>query len=95
MSTRFGPKDRHCCRTSRWDELGTVSIAGADFAFAPVHAVNSVFDSCGASQNEDPAQTGPAAVTMKVEQDESGWPTLRLVQPTGEEILLEKCRDCQ
>ena len=29
------------------------------------------------------------------ECDAAGWPMLRLRLPSGEELLLEKCRDCE
>lgn len=85
----------NCFRTTRWEELGTVSIAGSDFTFTATQATYSVLDSCGESTfiNADPGE--PATLSLTPEQDETGWPLLRLSLPSGEELLLEKCRDCE
>jgi len=84
-----------CIRTTRWKELGTVSIAGSDFTFSPTRAINSIMDSCGESAYVDPAPAETVTLTVTPEQDQTGWPLLRLILPSGEELLLEKCRDCQ
>jgi len=86
--------DGACFYTARWRELGTVRIAGPRFTFTPTQASHSVLDSCGASSYVNPAPARIVNLDVSREQDQTGWPFLRLGLPTGEELLLEKCRDC-
>jgi len=84
----------NCFRTTQWSETGGASIAGADLTFTSTHATNLIMDSCGAARYVDPAPTGTATYTMTREQDPTGWPLLRLRMPGGEDLVLERCRDC-
>ena len=90
-TTYFGG---NCFRTTDWNEIGVVSIAGSEITFRSTHAINSILDSCGKAQYIDPAPTSSATYTMTREQDATGWPMLRLRLPNGEEIVLERCRNC-
>ena len=85
----------NCFRTTSWSESGTVAIDGADFTFQPAQATYSVLDSCGESTfiNADPGDAATLIVTQ--EFDDTGWPMLRLRYPSGEDLLVERCRDCE
>lgn len=84
----------NCFRTMRWDELGMVRIAEPSFTFQPNKATLSVLDSCGtASLNQFRPQT--FTLNVSPDQDQAGWPHLRVYLPSGEELLMEKCRDCK
>jgi hypothetical protein len=84
----------NCFRTAGWDEVGTVSGAGAELTFSPGRATYSAMDSCGRSQFVDPAPATAASHSLKLDRDNTGWPLLRISFPTGE-LVLEKCRRCQ
>lgn len=84
-----------CIRTTSWSEWGTLGIAGADVTLTPARATNVITDRCGESVLDDNAPTAAATLRFTREQDPSGWPMLRLRLPSGEELLLEKCRDCE
>ena len=84
-----------CIRTTGWTEWGTMSVAGADVSLSPVRATHVVTDSCGDFELDDNAPTAASTITVTPDQDAAGWPMLRLRLPSGEELLLEKCRDCQ
>jgi hypothetical protein len=90
-STYFGG---NCFRTTQWSETGRATLAGASITFTSTHASNMIMDSCGAAKIIDPAPTGTATYTMTREQDATGWPMLRLRIPGGEDLVLEKCRNC-
>ncbi len=84
----------NCFRTGGWDEFGTVSGgAGADFTFTPTKASYIQTDTCGQNKFLDPAPVAPGSHALKLEQDNTGWPLLRVTFPTGD-IVLEKCRRC-
>jgi len=84
----------NCFSTGGWDEFGTVSGGtGADFTFNPTKASYIQTDTCGQNKFLDPAPVAPASHTLKLEQDNTGWPLLRMTFPTGD-IVLEKCRHC-
>lgn len=83
----------NCFRSGGWDEFGTVSGTGADFTFNPTKASYIQTDTCGQSKFLDPAPVAPASHTLRLEQDGTGWPLLRMTFPTGD-IVLEKCRHC-
>jgi hypothetical protein len=87
--------DFMCYFNDHREEWGTVEIVGADYTFHPAHAFESDFDSCGDAAYIDPAPTEAQTVTLIPEFDATGWPLLRLVFPDGEELMLEKCRDCE
>jgi hypothetical protein len=87
--------DFACYANDHRREWGTVEIAGVDYTFRPTHAFESNFDSCGESEYLDPAPTQVQTVKLMREVDAAGWPYLRLIFPDGEELLLEKCRDCE
>lgn len=84
-----------CYFNDHRQEWGTVEIVGADYTFHPAHAFESDFDSCGDSAYIDPAPTQAQTVTLIPEFDATGWPLLRLIFPDGEELVLERCRDCE
>ncbi len=84
----------NCFRTTHWSETGRASVAAAIITFTSSHATNIVMDSCGAAQYVDPAPTGTASYTLTREQDQTGWPILRLRLPSGEDMVLERCRSC-
>lgn len=90
-ATYFGG---NCFRNTHWSETGRVGVAGDAITFTSSHAANIVMDSCGAAQYVDPAPTGTATYTLTREQDQTGWPRLRLRLPSGEDMVLERCRDC-
>jgi hypothetical protein len=104
VTFRFSPEGRYdfalnsaatyfnglCFRTTRWTEYGTASIAGSELTLTPVHATHSVMDSCGESVFLDPAPTSIATLTATTEVNETGGLMLRLVFPSGENLLLEK-----
>ena len=83
----------NCFRTGGWDEFGTVSGTGPEFTFNPTKASYIQTDTCGQNKFLDPAPVAPASHTLKLEQDNTGWPLLRMTFPTGD-IVLEKCRHC-
>jgi hypothetical protein len=83
----------NCFRTGGWDEFGTLIGTGADFTFNPTKASYIQTDTCGQNKFLDPAPVAPASHTLKLEQDNTGWPLLRITFPTGD-IVLEKCRHC-
>jgi hypothetical protein len=83
-----------CFLNGHRQEWGTVDIVGADYTFRPKHAFESNFDSCGGSEYIDPAPTQVQTVTLVPEVDAAGSPLLRLIFPDGEEVRLERCRDC-
>jgi hypothetical protein len=87
--------DFMCYFNDHRQEWGTVEIVGADYTFHPAHAFESGFDSCGDSVYIDPAPTQAQTVTLIPEVDATGWPLLRLIFPDGEELVLERCRDCE
>jgi hypothetical protein len=87
--------DNNCFRTAEWRERGTVNIAGTDFTFRPARATYIVTDTCGKNEYKDPAQARTTTLSMTPEQDQTGWPMLRMGLPSGEEVLLEKCRTCK
>lgn len=76
-------------------EWGTVEIVGADYTFHPVRAFESDLDSCGDSAFIDPAPIQARTLTLIPEVDATGWPLLRLIFLDGEELVLERCRDCE
>jgi hypothetical protein len=84
----------NCFRTTQWSETGSAALAGADLTFTSTHASNFIMDSCGAAKIVDPAPTGTATYTVTRTQDATGWPVLRLRRPGGEDLVLERCRDC-
>lgn len=84
----------HCHRTTHWSETGKVSVTDASITFTSMHATDIVMDSCGAARYVDPAPTGTATYGMTRELDQTGWPRLRLRMPNGEDLVLERCRDC-
>jgi hypothetical protein len=85
----------NCFRTTSWSESGTVRIEGEAFTFQPARATYSVLDSCGESTfiNADPGDA--ATLTVTPEYDGTGWPMLRLRYPSGDDLLVERCRDCE
>lgn len=85
----------NCFRTTKWSESGSVSVAGSAVTFEAGRAFNSVTDSCGQSKLDEVDPGDPATLTVTHEQDPTGWPLLRVRLPSGEELLLEKCRDCE
>jgi hypothetical protein len=84
----------NCFRTSQWDESGTVSSAGDDYTFNPGKATYVATDTCGKNQYVDPVPVSPGTHTLKLDQDGSGWPLLRMSYGSSE-LVLEKCRHCQ
>lgn len=84
-----------CYFTSSWTEYGTFSVDGSEVSLNPVRATHVVTDTCGESVLDDNAPTTGSTFSFTPEQDAAGWPMLRLLLPSGEELLLEKCRDCQ
>lgn len=84
----------NCFRNTGWTEFGTVEIDGSACTFRPAEATSTVMDSCGEASFTTPDPGDPVTHTMTPEQDPAGWPVLRWVLPSGEELLLEKCRDC-
>lgn len=87
--------DFMCYFNEHRQEWGTVEIVGADYTFHPAHAFESDFDSCGDAEYIDPAPTQAKTATLIPEFDAAGWPLLRLIFPDGEEVVLERCRDCE
>ena len=87
--------DHMCYINDHRQEWGIVQIAGPNFTFHPMHAYESDFDSCGESQYIDPAPTETRTMTLVPEFDATGWPYLHLIFPDGEEVWLERCRDCE
>jgi len=85
----------NCFRTTQWSESGGASVAAANLTFTSTHASNIITDSCGKFQYIDPAPTGTATYAMTHAQDQTGWPILRLSIAGGDDLVLEKCRDCQ
>ena len=85
----------NCFRTTQWSETGGASVAGANLTFTSTHASNIITDSCGKFQYIDPAPTGTATYAMTHAQDQTGWPILRLRIAGGDDLVLEKCRDCR
>ena len=85
----------NCFRTTQWSETGGASVAGADLTFTSTHASNIITDSCGKFQHIDPAPTGTATYAMTHAQDQTGWPILRLRIAGGDDLVLERCRDCR
>jgi hypothetical protein len=83
----------NCFRTAGWEEVGSISGAGAEFTFTPGKATYSALDSCGQSQYLNPAPVIAANHSLKLERDASGWPLLRISFPAGD-LVLEKCRRC-
>jgi hypothetical protein len=84
-----------CFRTTGWTESGSLRIDGSGFTLKPTRAINSIWDTCGESAYIDPAPAETVTLTVTRDQDQTGWPMLRLRLPSGEELLLEKCRDCK
>jgi hypothetical protein len=84
----------NCFRSAGWDEVGTMSGDGATFTFNPAKATYTQMDSCGQAKYLDPAPATPASHTLTLEQDNTGWPLLRMSFPQGD-IVFEKCRHCQ
>jgi len=86
----------NCFRTTSRTEYGAVvGVQGAAVTFRATHILDSVLDSCGQSRFDQLDPGAPATFVMTPEQDPTGWPLLRLGLPSGEEVLLEKCRqDC-
>lgn len=84
-----------CFRSTSWIEFGTVSVDGPAITLTPTRAAKSKYDSCDEFKFEDhvPADTVTLTVTPDVGAD--GWPMLRIQLPSGEELLMEKCRTCQ
>lgn len=87
--------DFNCTLNAHRQEVGTVTIVGADFTFNPTHAFESTLDSCGESRYVDPAPVQGRTVMITPELDAAGWPHVRLHFPDGEQVVLERCRDCQ
>jgi len=85
----------NCFRNTQWSETGGASVAGAYLTFTSTHASNLITDSCGKFQFIDPAATGTATYAMTYEQDQTGWPILHLRITGGDDLVLEKCRDCR
>ena len=85
----------NCFRTTQWSESGGASVAEANLTFTSTHASNIITDSCGKFQYIDPAPTGTATYAMTHAQDQTGWPILRLRIAGGDDLVLEKCRDCR
>ena len=85
----------NCFRTTQWSETGGASVAEANLTFTSTHASNIITDSCGKFQYIDPAPTGTATYAMTHAQDQTGWPILRLRIAGGDDLVLEKCRDCR
>ena len=85
----------NCFRTTQWSETGGASVAGANLTFTSTHASNIITDSCGKFQYIDPAPTGTATYAMTHAQDQTGWPILHLRIAGGDDLVLEKCRDCR
>ena len=85
----------NCFRTTQWSETGGASVAGADLTFTSTHASNIITDSCGKFQFIDPAPTATATYSLTRAQDKTGWPVLRLRRGGGDDLVLEKCRDCR
>jgi hypothetical protein len=84
----------NCFRTAHWEEVGTLSSAGAEFTFNPAKATYSSMDSCGRTRFLDPAPVTAASHSLTLDRDNSGWPILRMSFPAGE-LVLEKCKRCQ
>lgn len=84
----------NCFRTTRRIELGSVSMAGSVLTFHAARATSSILDSCGETKLEEVDPGDPGTISVTHEQDPAGWPLLRLSLPSGEDLLLEKCRDC-
>lgn len=86
----------NCFRTTRWKAIGTVSVSGSDVTFtATPPAFSSVMDSCGQSSVSTPDPGPPETLRITQERDNTDWPMLRVALPSGEDLLLEKCRDCR
>ena len=83
----------NCFRTGGWDEFGTVGGNAPDFTFNPTKATYVQTDTCGVFKILDPAPVSPATHELTLEQDNTGWPLLRIHFPTGD-VVLEKCRHC-
>ncbi|TWT45122.1 hypothetical protein RAS1_15440 [Phycisphaerae bacterium RAS1] len=84
-----------CFRSSSWTEWGAIGVGGPEIAFDPTRATNVGTDSCGDYVFDDNAPTQKATLTYTLEQDAAGQTLLRLRFPSGEEVVLERCADCQ
>lgn len=91
-STYFGGM---CFRSSSWSEWGTFTIAETGLALAPARASNVGSDTCGEWVLDDNAPTKASTLSFTIERDATGAPQLRLRFPSGEDVLLERCRDCE
>lgn len=85
----------NCFRNTGWTETGTLNIADSQWTLTPNHASYTQLDSCGEAEFIDPAAAVEATVTLTPDADETGWPLLRIVLPNGDELILERCRDCE
>lgn len=83
-----------CFRTTSWTEWGMLAAAGSQVTLKPARATNVITDTCGESVLDDNAPTTGSTLAFTPEQDATGWPMLRLRLPSGEDLLLERCRDC-
>jgi hypothetical protein len=83
-----------CFRNTGWTEWGTLRVTGSDITLTPARATNAIMDSCGQAALDDNAPTNVSTLNVTPEQDATGWPMLRVRLPSGEELLLEKCRNC-
>ena len=84
----------NCFRSAGWDEVGTITADGSNYTFNPTKATYTQMDSCGQSKFLDPAPVAPATHTLTPDQDNTGWPLLRVSSQSGD-LVLEKCKkDC-
>jgi hypothetical protein len=82
-----------CFGSSSWTEWGALGVAGSEISFKPSRATNVASDTCGEWVLDDNAPTQESTLVFSIEQDAAG-PLLRLRFPAGDEVLLERCRDC-
>lgn len=83
----------NCFRTTRWHEVGTVSIEGSSFTFTAAEATNVVTDSCGESSATQADPGEPVTLKLTPDRDPAGGAAVRLGLPNGEALLLERNKD--
>lgn len=69
-------------------------IAGSSFSFYPSSASLSTGGNCAGAIDNRSARGMPFTLNITQDQDEEGWPYLRLGLPSGD-LVLEKCRTCK